>query len=61
MQRQEFRCGNCGKKLGEGRLISLSIKCSRCKTINHFKAGPELPDPTAIERPQEGIFLRGNQ
>jgi phage FluMu protein Com len=34
---QEIRCGQCNKKLAEGVFSRLSIKCSRCHTINHFE------------------------
>lgn len=34
----EIRCKNCNKLLGKGQVLILSIKCSRCKTINHMRA-----------------------
>lgn len=36
---QEIRCGQCNKKLAEGVFIRLSIKCSRCHTLNHYNEG----------------------
>ncbi|MBR7782698.1 Com family DNA-binding transcriptional regulator [Undibacterium luofuense] len=35
---QDIRCGTCSKKLGEGEFIALTIKCSRCKSMNHLRA-----------------------
>ncbi|MDR2155891.1 MAG: Com family DNA-binding transcriptional regulator [Burkholderiaceae bacterium] len=35
---QEIRCGQCGRKLGEGDYTSLAIKCPRCRTINQLRA-----------------------
>ncbi|WP_427184838.1 Com family DNA-binding transcriptional regulator [Bordetella bronchialis] len=34
----DFRCGNCRRKLAEGLFISLRIKCPRCGTFNHASA-----------------------
>ncbi|AXE33132.1 Com family DNA-binding transcriptional regulator [Chromobacterium phragmitis] len=34
----EIRCGQCGRKLATGRYIELTIKCPRCRTLNHLKA-----------------------
>ncbi|QIQ22133.1 Com family DNA-binding transcriptional regulator [Zophobihabitans entericus] len=33
---QEIRCTHCNKKLAEGTLLNLRIKCLRCKSINYF-------------------------
>ena len=39
---QEIRCGQCFRKLGQGRYIHLVIKCPRCKALNDLRAaGPE--------------------
>ncbi|NDY57331.1 Com family DNA-binding transcriptional regulator [Desulfovibrio sulfodismutans] len=35
---QEIRCGECGRLLGKGEAIRLSIKCPRCGTVNHVRA-----------------------
>ena len=41
---QEIRCGQCFKKMGEGIYQVLSIKCSRCKTLNNLKqCAPSAP------------------
>ncbi|WP_293765679.1 Com family DNA-binding transcriptional regulator [uncultured Aquitalea sp.] len=42
----EIRCGQCGRKLASGRYLELTIKCPRCRALNHLKA-ESLP----IERP----------
>ncbi|PAT40255.1 Com family DNA-binding transcriptional regulator [Vandammella animalimorsus] len=47
--KQEIRCGQCRKKLGEGYYVCLAIKCQRCKTLNHLRAS--TPVPHACERP----------
>ncbi|MBX9268736.1 Com family DNA-binding transcriptional regulator [Chromobacterium violaceum] len=42
----DIRCGQCGRKLASGRYIELTIKCPRCRTLNHLKAeslSPERP------------------
>ena len=33
-ERQEFRCGKCGKLLGKGSASNFEIKCPRCGTFN---------------------------
>ncbi len=38
MERNEIRCGNCGKLLGKGTALDFEIKCPRCKAINHLRA-----------------------
>lgn len=48
MEKQDIRCGACGRKLGEGAYQVLSIKCPRCGTINHLRA--ESPPTHAAER-----------
>ena len=42
MERNEIRCGICGKLLGKGTAMDFEIKCPRCKAINHLRA-PENP------------------
>ncbi|WP_374557835.1 Com family DNA-binding transcriptional regulator [Aquitalea pelogenes] len=39
----DIRCGHCGRKMAEGQYITLSIKCPRCRTLNHFKATSHPP------------------
>lgn len=34
----EVRCIKCNRKLAEGEFINLSIKCSRCGTLNNLRA-----------------------
>ncbi|MEX3690076.1 Com family DNA-binding transcriptional regulator [Paraburkholderia sp. BR14263] len=34
----EIRCGKCRRKLATGRYLELTIKCPRCRTLNHLKA-----------------------
>lgn len=34
----DIRCGQCGRKLAIGRYIEITIKCPRCRAINHLKA-----------------------
>ena len=48
MEKQDIRCGACGRKLGEGAYQVLSIKCPRFGTINHLRA--ESPSTHAAER-----------
>jgi phage FluMu protein Com len=49
MERAELRCVTCGKLLGKGKAVDLSIKCPRCKTINHITGGADKP-PQTVER-----------
>ncbi|MCL1962258.1 MAG: Com family DNA-binding transcriptional regulator [Desulfovibrionaceae bacterium] len=40
---QEIRCGQCFRKLGQGRYTHLVIKCPRCGALNDLRATrPEL-------------------
>ena len=34
----DIRCAHCGRKLGEGYALVLSIKCPRCGTYNTLRA-----------------------
>ncbi len=34
----EIRCAHCGRKLGEGYVLALSIKCPRCGAYNTLRA-----------------------
>lgn len=45
----DIRCGQCGRKLGEGIYTVLSIKCPRCRVLNHLWAPSQ--SPRASERP----------
>lgn len=47
----EIRCGACSRKLGEGRFEVLSIKCTRCKTVNLLRA--ESATPARHRAPQD--------
>lgn len=38
MPDDEIRCGTCGKLLARGQVISLHIRCPRCRTDNHVRA-----------------------
>ncbi|MCG9027080.1 Com family DNA-binding transcriptional regulator [Laribacter hongkongensis] len=49
MELLQIRCGQCHKKLAEGRYHTLLIKCPRCRTLNHLKAAEPL-SPHATER-----------
>lgn len=54
----EIRCGQCSKKLAEGVYLKLTIKCARCRAINHFE-GQEPPTRTPWSvRPED---THGNQ
>ncbi len=47
----EIRCAQCGRKLGEGYALVLSIKCPRCGAYNTLRAA--RPDEESRERRQE--------
>ena len=34
----DIRCGQCARKLAVGAVVSLTIKCPRCKTTNHYSS-----------------------
>lgn len=36
-----LHCGTCQRKLGEGLVARLRIKCPRCKTLNHIQGTTE--------------------
>ena len=40
----EVRCGRCSRKLAVAQFTELQIKCPRCRTLNHFRAG-KSPSP----------------
>ncbi|HMS05728.1 MAG TPA: Com family DNA-binding transcriptional regulator, partial [Burkholderiaceae bacterium] len=40
MKHNDIRCGHCARKLAEGQYVSLSIRCQRCGTVNHWANGP---------------------
>lgn len=54
----EIRCGACSRKLGEGRFEVLSIKCSRCGTVNHLRA--QSATPARHRAPQQNEATHGN-
>ncbi|RMC99892.1 Com family DNA-binding transcriptional regulator [Aquitalea palustris] len=43
MSLPEIRCGHCGRKLAEGHVLVLSIKCPRCRVLNHYQATSHSP------------------
>lgn len=45
MERNEIRCGCCGKLLGKGEALDMEIKCPRCKTINHVRTQSSSQEP----------------
>ncbi|MGE4528149.1 MAG: Com family DNA-binding transcriptional regulator [Rhodospirillaceae bacterium] len=53
---ESIRCA-CGRKLAEGDFIGqVSIKCPRCRAINHIQRAarpitPERPGATILEAP----------
>ncbi|MFZ6644430.1 Com family DNA-binding transcriptional regulator [Undibacterium sp. TJN25] len=48
---RDIRCGRCNKKLAEGFYLCLTIKCSRCGTLNQLRA--ESPTSERQERPKQ--------
>lgn len=57
MERNEIRCGNCGKLLGKGTALDFEIKCPRCKAINHLRAS-DSPCSETPEDPSERNHAR---
>ena len=57
MERNEIRCGNCGKLLGKGTALDFEIKCPRCKAINHLRAA-DSPCSETPEDPSERNHAR---
>lgn len=57
MERNEIRCGNCGKLLGKGTALDFEIKCPRCKAINHLRAA-DSPCSETPEAPSERNHAR---
>ncbi len=57
MERNEIRCGNCGKLLGKGTALDFEIKCPRCKAINHLRAS-DSPCSETPEAPSERNHAR---
>ncbi|MDO5289354.1 MAG: Com family DNA-binding transcriptional regulator [Pseudomonadota bacterium] len=46
----DIRCGHCRRKLAEGAYARLTIKCPRCRVLNHFTTPSHTP-AHASERP----------
>ncbi|RMW96046.1 Com family DNA-binding transcriptional regulator [Allofranklinella schreckenbergeri] len=59
---QDIRCGQCGKKLGQGSYICLAIKCQRCKTVNHLRAQSPQPAPPdgLLQKVEDGCKQSSN-
>ncbi|WP_295500076.1 Com family DNA-binding transcriptional regulator [uncultured Ralstonia sp.] len=50
MHTNDIRCGHCGRKLASGHYVVLTIKCPRCRGMNHLRAeSPEQARPRAPE------------
>ena len=43
-QEKDIRCGVCNKKLAQGRIISIQIKCPRCKSMNSLRDMSPQPE-----------------
>ena len=43
----DIRCGQCASKLAVGAVVSLTIKCPRCKTTNHYTQRAIAPQSSA--------------
>ncbi|MGQ0710349.1 MAG: Com family DNA-binding transcriptional regulator [Rhodoferax sp.] len=44
LQAKEIRCGQCQRKLATGHYIELTIKCPRCRAVNHLRAASPTPE-----------------
>ncbi|HEU6437433.1 MAG TPA: Com family DNA-binding transcriptional regulator [Nitratidesulfovibrio sp.] len=51
MTSDEIRCGHCGKLLARGIVVTLHIRCPRCRADNHVR--PARPKPDGHE-PRQG-------
>ncbi|MCP1290753.1 Com family DNA-binding transcriptional regulator [Chromobacterium sp. S0633] len=49
----DIRCGQCGRKLASGRFFELTIKCPRCRAMNHLKAESLTPERQGAPQPGE--------
>ena len=52
----ELRCQHCGKKLAEGYVDLLVIKCPRCRTYNTLRTN--CPKREAAEPTENNACLR---
>jgi phage FluMu protein Com len=51
---EEIRCGDCGKLLAKGEVVTLTIKCPRCGAINHLRAtSPNQESPGAPRKERD--------
>ena len=41
----DIRCAHCGRKLGEGYALDLTIKCPRCGAFNNLRATRPCSEP----------------
>lgn len=44
-EKPEIRCAHCGRKLGEGYALDLTIKCPRCGAFNNLRASSPDSEP----------------
>ena len=44
-QKPEIRCAHCGRKLGEGYALNMTIKCPRCGAFNNLRAASPGSEP----------------
>lgn len=42
----DIRCAHCGRKLGEGYALDLTIKCPRCGAYNTLRAARPCSEPS---------------
>ena len=49
----EWRCGKCGRLLCTGRPKDVTIKCPRCGTYNHLRAGSPSGEPPDGQKPEK--------
>ncbi|MXR38011.1 Com family DNA-binding transcriptional regulator [Craterilacuibacter sinensis] len=64
---QDIRCGQCNRKLAEGQIITIKIKCPRCHTLNSLSATRAEPErhraspPRANHEQQSHHSVAGRQ
>lgn len=52
-QEKDIRCGVCNRKLAQGQIISIQIKCPRCKSMNSLRDMSPLPVPLEGQEQKE--------
>jgi len=61
MQKEDIRCGQCGRKMAEGQYVDLRIKCPRCGAFNHLRASSPALERQRAPQPGENYGRKSDR